>query len=378
MRAAIGTSAAALVAVFALALSGCGSDAGDPSLKIYLSAPLGGTSAADGRDVADGARLALDDAGGSAGGVAVRLEVLDGAGRRDAAAARAGANARTATEDSTAIAYIGELDSGTTRTSEPITNEAGLLQVSPSASATDLTRAAPGSDQVPDTQPSGSRTFARVVPSDVAQGAAAAGAMRQAGLDRVAVVVSPPGAYGAYARSLLLGFGSVSDGPERTDEPPLDAIYQPSPPFGDHNRLAARSGVPPSRFYGADATISGAPPRTFLPAGSVAISGALAPAQLPDPDFADLFRDAYDRSPGRFAAYGYEAMASVLDAVDRAGDPLDRKSVVDAYFAIADRDSVLGTYSIDEQGDTTLDRVGAYSTGEGGRLTPAPDPLPIP
>ncbi|MCB0877154.1 MAG: hypothetical protein KDB46_13280, partial [Solirubrobacterales bacterium] len=68
MRAAIGTSAAALVAVFALALSGCGSDAGDPSLKIYLSAPLGGTSAADGRDVADGARLALDDAGGSAGG----------------------------------------------------------------------------------------------------------------------------------------------------------------------------------------------------------------------------------------------------------------------------------------------------------------------
>ena len=55
----------------------------------------------------------------------MRLEVLDDAGAEGADAALAGANARTATEDSTAIAYVGELDSGTTRTSLPITNEAG-------------------------------------------------------------------------------------------------------------------------------------------------------------------------------------------------------------------------------------------------------------
>ena len=69
----------------------------------------------------------------------MKLEVLDDAGPSGATDALAGANARRATEDSTAIAYVGELDSGTTRTSLPITNEAGLLQVSPGASAVDLT-----------------------------------------------------------------------------------------------------------------------------------------------------------------------------------------------------------------------------------------------
>ena len=189
---------------------GCGSGGGDPELTVYLSAPLRGPSAADGRDVADGARLALDDAGGAAAGTPVRLEVLGDAGARGATAARAGANARTATEDSTAIAYVGELDSGTTRTSLPITNEAGLLQVSAGASATDLTRAAPGSDQVPDeVQPSGVRTFARVVPSDVAQGAAAAGAATGIG----ARDVRPFGEGGRYEQALVIRLRVGLDGP---------------------------------------------------------------------------------------------------------------------------------------------------------------------
>ena len=71
-------------------------------------------------------------------------------------------------------------------------------------------------------------------------------------------------------------------------------------------------------------------------------------------------------------------MAVALDAIDRADDPLDRGSVVDAFFATADRDSILGTYSIDEAGDTTLRRVGAYEAQRGGRLAPAPRPLGAP
>ena len=34
--------------------------------------------------------------------------------------------------------------------------------------------------------------------------------------------------------------------------------------------------------------------------------------------------------------------------------------MIDAFFATADRDSILGTYSIDEIGDTTLDRMTGY------------------
>ncbi len=356
-----------------LLAAGCGSSGGDPELTVYLSAPLRGPSAADGRDVAAGARLALDDAGGATADTPVRLEVLGDAGAGGATAARAGANARTATEDSAAIAYIGELDSGTTRTSLPITNEAGLLQVSAGASATDLTRAAPGSDQVPDeVQPSGSRTFARVVPSDVAQGAAAAAAATRIG----ARDVRPFGDGGRYEQALEYGYESVSTAPPLVSSGTADAVYDAAaePRAG----LPAGFGPGFSRVIGADARIFGSPPEAGMPAGSLAISGPLAPSQLADPDFADLFRDTYDRPPGRFAAYGYEAMASVLDAIERADDPLDRASVIDAYFATSDRDSVLGSYSIDGAGDTDLDRVGAFVVRDGGTLRALREPLRVP
>ena len=61
-------------------------------------------------------------------------------------------------------------------------------------------------------------------------------------------------------------------------------------------------------------------------------------------------------------------MAVVLDAIKRAGDKgNDRQAVIDAFFATKDRDSVLGTYSIDENGDTTLTDYGAQKV-EGGKL----------
>jgi branched-chain amino acid transport system substrate-binding protein len=352
-----------VLAVLALALTaaGCGSGDGDPSLTVYLSAPLKGPSAADGRDVADGARTALDDAGGEAAGTPVKLVVLSDAGPDGADAARAGANARTATEDSTAIAYIGELDSGTTRTSLPITNEAGMLQVSAGASATDLTRAAPGSDQIPDVQPSGSRTFGRVIPSDVAQGAAAAGWMKDSGDASVALV----GADGSYGDSLVDGLESVSGGPSV-----VAASGSPAAIFVASDRPDANildTGGEPSA-YGADAQITGDPPRTALPPGSRLVSGAMAPSQLPGEAV----------GPGRLTAYGYEAMSLVLDSIERADDPLDRSSVTEAFFATTDRDSVLGTYSIDDVGDTTLDRVGAYVARSDGTLEPMREPLTIP
>ena len=62
------------------------------------------------------------------------------------------------------------------------------------------------------------------------------------------------------------------------------------------------------------------------------------------------------------------------------GDPrLDRPrlrsdrppAVIDAFFETTDRDSVLGTYSIDELGDTTLDRMTGYELG------PATAPQPV-
>lgn len=366
-------------ALVALALAatavGCGAsqDEGDAVLTVYVSAPLSGPGQADGQDVADGARMALADAGGEAGGPEVRAEYLDIAGRNESRfdPVTAAANARTAAEDSTTIAYVGELDSGASRTSTPILNEAGILQVAPGSGAGDLVRDDPAGDDVPAAvQPTGTRTFARLVPGDGEVGGAVAGWIAgEFGL-REALLVSAGGRYGKEVADGLRNEAAAA-GVDITDSfsgrvavvraqpelTPLGAFAEPSPlafPF---------DLIFPDAVLGSGDT----------PSRAVFVASAhLDPTHLPPAgrDFAAAFADEYGRDPNRFAAYGYEAMASVLAAIDRADDPLDRASVVDAYFDRTERDSVIGTYSITDTGETTLGALTGYELSPSGRLDP--------
>ena len=74
-----------------------------------------------------------------------------------------------------------------------------------------------------------------------------------------------------------------------------------------------------------------------------------------------------ESNPDPYAIYGYEAMSLALDAIERSGDA-SKENIIKALFETKDRSSVLGTYSIDENGDTTLTDYGVY-TIEGGELT---------
>jgi branched-chain amino acid transport system substrate-binding protein len=77
-------------------------------------------------------------------------------------------------------------------------------------------------------------------------------------------------------------------------------------------------------------------------------------------DFFNTYKQKYGQDPEPYAIYGYEAMKDALLAIQNAGDKgNDRQAVIDAFFNIKDRDSVLGRYSIDEFGDTTLTDYGA-------------------
>jgi len=59
-------------------------------------------------------------------------------------------------------------------------------------------------------------------------------------------------------------------------------------------------------------------------------------------------------------------MKVALQAIQNAGDKgNDRQAVIDAFFQIKDRDSVLGKYSIDENGDTTLSDYGGNRIEKG-------------
>jgi branched-chain amino acid transport system substrate-binding protein len=364
------TAATVAVGALALAVSGCGTpgsgiQAGERA-TVYVSMPLRGPGAVEGRDVVRGARLALADARGRVGELEVRAIYLDDTAGRGSQArwsqAAAAANARTATEDSTAIAYLGDFDSGATRASLPITNEARMLQVSPASAAVDLVQPFLGAgEEVPEhVQTTGERTFGRVVPSDAVQAEAAAAWAKRLGVKRVAAISDDS----QFGDTMVIAFRQAASGLARTGSAQADLIY--------YGGLAL--DAPASLTHGFRGPVMGSdallPP--FSAGGdvvaSLATSAAQDPSQLPAAGqrFLRSYRSRYGRQPGRYAAYGYEAMAVVLNSIERAGDQGDnRDAVVDAFFDTRDRDSVLGTYSIDEVGDTTLDRLAGYRLRNG-------------
>ena len=73
-----------------------------------------------------------------------------------------------------------------------------------------------------------------------------------------------------------------------------------------------------------------------------------------------------EENPDPYAIYGYEAARLALDAIERSGTG-NKEDIVKALFETKDRESVLGTYSIDENGDTTLSDYGVYRV-KGGEL----------
>ncbi len=351
--------AATALLVAATLLGGCSSGGdgdGDPALTVYVSLPPSG----DGGDAADGARMALEDAGGEAGGIPVTAEFLDAWGTVDRwTPQQAAANARAATQDSTAIAYLGDFESGATRASLPVTNSARLLQVSPASAAAGLVEAPPGEDELPAAQPSGTRTFGRVIPSDGLQAMAGARWAEELGSKRIATESDGT----AFGDAMVSGFEDAL-GDASLVEGGADLVYYGGLP--DNQPLADAEAA--KRLMVTDAELV---PDVFEPRGTLATSAALDPSQLPPAgqEFVAAFEQEYGRPPGRYGAYGYEAMAVILHSIDRASDPTDRPSVIDAFFETSDRASILGTYSIDELGETTLDRMTGYELG-GGRPKP--------
>src|SRR4051794_24380141 len=131
-----------------------------------------GVAARAGRAAAAGQLRALADARGRAGRYRLRLVMLDSA--RPAAGpwdpGQLSANAGRAARDKSAIAYLGELDYGGSAVSVPITNAAGLLEVSPGDGLASLTRTPPGQLQRGGPAryyPTPPRSFLRLVPDDV-------------------------------------------------------------------------------------------------------------------------------------------------------------------------------------------------------------------
>src|SRR3954471_23170518 len=400
-----------LAAALALGVAACGSSdnggsssggsksSGSKTVTVYSSVPLQGASRAQTADLVNGAKLALEQAGGKAGDITVKYVSLDDS------TAQAGnwtpeatsGNARKAAADKSTAVYIGEFNSGASAVTIPILNEAGVPQISPANTGVGLTTNKPGSQPGdPDKYyPTGTRPYTRIVPIDTIQAAALVTLMKQDGCTKVAEV-NDKEVYGqGIAKNVELaaksagGISVVMDEGIDPKAPNYRSLAQKAKGMGAdcfvfagvtaNNAVQATKDFasalgPNSKLYGPDGICEsgfvdpkkgGIP--TSLDARTKCTVATLPPDQYPaaGQQFFDAFKQKYgEDQPDPYAIYGYEAMNLALDAIKRSKTG-EKADVLKALFATKDRQSVLGTYSIDQNGDTTLTDYGVYGVKDG-------------
>jgi branched-chain amino acid transport system substrate-binding protein len=381
--------------------TGCGSDQANggsvkgDSLMIYSSLPLQGPEGERSKSILNAEKLALMDSGGKAGSFKINFSVVDDSTGSNGTAKWSpdlvANNARKAVEDLRTIAYLGELDSEASAVSIPITNEAGFAQVSQGSTAVGLTKLVPGAEKgEPDKfYPTARRNFARVVPADDVEASAAAGWARKLGA-RGVFVLGDRSAEGdglaelfrvAAPKQGLKVVGEDRMDPRAKDYVDLvakiaqaqpDAVFFGGAPDSNAGALwrALQQAVPKARLMGTHELLSpdfygdlGAAERqTYL------TSVAQDPGQLPvrGQRFLRDYRRQFGSRPDPYAAYGYASMSVLIDAIRRAGGSgRDRERVIRKLFDTKNFDSVLGRFSIDDNGDTTLKQLSGYGIRNG-------------
>jgi branched-chain amino acid transport system substrate-binding protein len=404
--------AAALAAV-ALAAAGCSSSGSSSSsagggssssasgktVDIYSSLPLQGASTSQTLPLVNGIKLALSQAGNKAGQWTVNYQSLDdstaAAGKWDPG--QTAANARKVATDPKAVYYIGEFNSGASEVSIPILNQAGLPQVSPANTYVGLTTNLPGSapGEPQKYYPSGTRTYLRIVPIDSIQAASDLIAMKQAGCTKVAVA-NDKEAYGS-GLATLLGLEKSFYGVNIVSNTGIDPT---SPNFRSYASTIqgqgadcfffagitangavqivkdVNSALPKAKIFGGDGVCSdtwtsaakGGVPASIDPLIQCTVATLDLAAYPGGKDFLAAYKAKYGTAnPDPYAIYGYEVMKLGLDTIAKLGAQGNSKSdVLKALFATTQRNSVLGTYGFDKNGDTTLKSYGLYKVGPNG------------
>jgi branched-chain amino acid transport system substrate-binding protein len=391
--------AAGLAACGGGSSGGGGGSVSGSTLTIYSSLPLQGASRVQGAATVNGAKLALKQANDKVGKFKIVYKSLDDstaqAGKWDPG--QTSTNARKAASDKTTIGVIGEFNSGASAISIPILNRAGIAQVSPSNTAVGLTSDAAGAEPGEPNKyyPTGKRTYVRVVPRDTVQGAADASVLKADGCKKP-FVVNDKEVYGAGLATNVVGslkaqgipsLGNVGWDPKAANYRSVassikskgtDCVFI----SGIVNNNAVQltkdlaAAMPTAKILGPDGICTATytdPKQGGIPAALASrvqcTVATLDPAKYPPQgkQFFAQYKKAYPGTePDPYAIYGYESMSLLLDAVKRAGDNgNNRQDVINALFDTKNRQSVLGTYSIDKDGDTSITDYGLYKIVKG-------------
>jgi len=363
---------------------GGGGGGGGQTVKIVSDLPRQGANRAQTTTMVNAIEMAIDERNGKAGDVSIEYESLDDAtaqaGQWDEA--KCAENAQTAAQDEEIVGWIGPFNSGCAAVEIPILNEAGLGMISPANTYIGLTKPGGEPDEPEKYYPTGERNYTRVIVADDEQGQAGALLMEEEGVESV-YILDDKETYGKGLADQVqksaeeLGIQVIGrEGVDTTaanfrsvmnkiaQEDP-DAIY-----FGGiiennaaqliKDKVGAGMSNDDVLFIGPDGifldtllTQAGAAAEgTYVTFGGLPESELSAKGQ----QFVQEYESRYDDDIQPYTAYAYEAANVMLDAIERASKDgeVTRETVLKEILATEDYNGVLGTWSFDEDGDTTL------------------------
>lgn len=383
----------ALATIAALAVLGTVSmsaRAADTTYKIGIDLPMSGADASDGIPTKNGALLAIDDANakGMPGGIKLEAEPLDDAVQGVHDPAQGAQNLKTFVSDASVVGVVGPFNSNVARAEIPISNDAGLAQVSPSNTNDGLT-IGESAKQLRTSHPDTIAYF-RVCTRDANQGAAGADLAKQLGFKKV-YIVDDNETYGkgladVFDKQFRAGGGTVLGHDHLTKNQQdfkalLTKIKATKPDVVYFGGVTATGGGLLRRQMG-DAGMSNVPyiggdgisDTEFLKdAGNLANNSyytIAAPdaSKLPSAAaFNKEYKAKYGQDPGAYSASAYAAAWVIINAIKEAQNSggVSRASVLKYIAATKNLATPIGPVGFDKNGDTTSPVISEYKITNG-------------
>jgi branched-chain amino acid transport system substrate-binding protein len=368
--------------------------ASSSEIHVYSSLPLEGTSLPQSTSIVNELKSVLD--GQKIGNFTIKYTSLD-----DASAAKGGdwdgtvetSNANKAANDPDAMVYIGTYNSGAAKLSIPILNGACLVMFSPANSYPGLTKAVDGvtTPGEPDSYyPNGYRNYARDINTDDVQGGASSEWAFSLGFKK-AYVIDDSQTYGqGIGKAWAKHFGSIGG----TVVSPNGQSESYDPKAADFTALAQKiqasgadvvfigaitgnatgklwkdikAGDPSVTIFGPDGVnektwfdgTGTAGVGTYLTFGGVDVSQLTGTGKT----WAATYEAANGGTqPPFYAAYGHAAGEVVLHGLQTAATN-DRWLVLQAIMGTSGLDTVIGSFTLDSNGDPKGGVISSYLMG---------------
>jgi branched-chain amino acid transport system substrate-binding protein len=286
------------------------------------------------------------------------------------------------------MVYIGTFNSGAAKISIPILNAVDLVMISPANTYSGLTKTIGAEPGEPDKYyPNGKRNYARVVPADDLQGVAGANWAKQLGATSV-FILDDTQLYGkgladvfdTHAKSIGLNvLGREGIDGKAADYRALAAkILDLNPDLVYYGGITQNNAgqlwkdIKGEGYKGMMMGPDGISEDAFIEAagadvaeGTYTTFGGVPPDKLEGKagEWYQAYKAKYNSEPQPYAIYGYESANVALAALNSVCEK-NRAAIRDAVFATKDFNGVLGTWSFDANGDTTLTTMsGSQVTG---------------